>query len=109
MKKKILNIISKALLILSLLILTLFIISNLIIIIRIMFFGMQVGNEYPDSIWWGKVTLKGLSGIKTYYQTIKIYIYEIPISIICLIYQIIYYKIIKKKLKDDVTHLVDTY
>lgn len=99
--KKIVKILSIIILIMSTLIISIIVLFNLLTIIRIMFFGMTVGsNEFPDTIWWGKTVLYGLSGIKTYYKVwgelvLKV---EIPISIVCIIYQIIYFKIIGKKL-----------
>ena len=98
--KKVLKILSIVILIISILIITAILMINLITIIKIMFFGMTVGGDYPDSIWWGRTTLKGLSGIKTYYHVWGelVYMFEVPISIICIIYQIIYYKIIRKRL-----------
>lgn len=100
MMKKILKILSIVILIMSILIVSLIVIHNVVTIIRIMFFGLTVGsNEYPDSIWWGKTVLSGVDGIKRYYsvwgEIVKII--EIPTSIVCIIYQIIYFKVIRKK------------
>ncbi len=97
--KKLLKIVSISILIISICISILIILSNIIPIVRILFFGITVGGEYPDTIWWEKTTLKGIEGIKTYYSVwgTLVYIYEIPIIIICIIYQIVYFKIIKKK------------
>ena len=97
--KKVLKIITKILLIITIILLALIIIKNLYIIIRILFFGMTVGsNQYPDSIWLGEVFLKGIEGIKKYYSRLgELILYtEIPITIISIIYQIIYFKTIKK-------------
>ena len=99
--KKILRILSRILLIISFLVVAIIIVINLITIIRIMFFGMTVGsNEYPDTIWWGKTILHGLSGIKAYYHVFGelVYMYEIPISVVCIMYQVIYFKIIRKNI-----------
>ena len=103
MMKKILKILSIVILIISIIILSIIIRLNLLTIIRIMFFGMTVGGDHPDTIWWGRTTLKGLSGIKTYYHVWGelVYIFEMPISIVCISYQIIYFKIIRKKLKTN--------
>ena len=64
-----------------------------------MFFGMTVGSEAPDTIWFEKTTLRGLDGIIKFYKTFWgiVYMMEFPIIIICIIYQIIYFKIIRKK------------
>lgn len=99
--KKVIKILSIIILIMSILIVSIIVASNLLTIIRIMFFGMTVGsNEFPDSIWWGKTMLFGVNGIKTYYSVFGelVLVLEIPISIVCIIYQIIYFKIIRKKL-----------
>ena len=98
--KKIIEFLNKFILIITILLLLIIITFNLVIIIRIMFFGWTVGsNEAPDTIWWGKVMLKGINGIKTYYSVWKeiVLIFEIPISIICIIYQIIYFKVLNRK------------
>ena len=98
--KKTLNILTKIILIITILILTFVIVSNLITLFRILFIGISVGNpNYPETIWYQGQVLKGFSGIKTYYTTLKeLFIYiELPIAILCIIYQIIYNKIIRKK------------
>lgn len=97
--KKIVKVLSIIILIMSILIISIIVVSNLLTIIRIMFFGMTVGsNEFPDSIWWGRTVLYGISGMKTYYSVWGelVLAVEIPISIVCIIYQIIYFKIIRK-------------
>lgn len=99
--KKIVKVLSIIILIMSILMISIIVVSNLLTIIRIMFFGMTVGsNEFPDTIWYRKTVLYGVSGIKTYYSVWGelVLVFEIPISIICIIYQIIYFKIIRKKL-----------
>lgn len=55
-------------------------------------------SKYPDSIWWGKVYLHGLSGIKRYYSTCGsiLLLTELPIAIISIIYQILYFKFLRK-------------
>ena len=99
--KKLLKFLGTAMLICSFIIVLIILIINLIIIIKILFFGMTVGSAIPDTIWNEREILKGLSGIKKYYYVWRdlVYIFEIPISIICVIYQIIYFKIIRKRLK----------
>ena len=90
----------KVLFIITIIIISIIIISNLLNTFIILFFGRTVGNSsYPDSIWWGEKYLSGISGLKTYYSVLGeiIVIFEIPILIVCLIYQIIYLKVIKKK------------
>lgn len=97
--KKILRILSKIILIISILLVSAIILYNLVTIIRIMFFGITVGGgEYPDSIWWGRTALLGIDGIKKYYSVFGevVILVELPISIVCIIYQIIYFKIIRK-------------
>lgn len=99
--KKVLKGISVVILVISILLILTIVINNAIIIIRIMFFGLTVGsNEYPDSIWWGERVLYGISGIKTYFSVwgAVIIMIEIPIIAFCIIYQLIYFKIIRKKL-----------
>ena len=97
--RKILKLMAKIILIISIIVIVLLLLVNVVNIIRIMFFGMEVGSDYPDTIWWGKQTLQGLAGIKTYYYTWRDLVYiEIPISIACVLYQIVYFKIIRKKL-----------
>ena len=58
-------------------------------------------NEYPNTIWWGKIELIGINGLKQYYSVFGevILIFEAPICMILLIYQIIYLKIIRKRFK----------
>ena len=87
-------------LIISILLVATIVIFNLIIVSRIMFFVLALGSEYPDTIWWGKKVLYGISGIKTFYSVFgkAIIIISIPISIFCIIYQFIYFKIIRNKL-----------
>ena len=102
--KKVLKSLSKVILIISIIIVFIIVFLNLLTIIRIVFWGITVGNdEYPDTIWWGKTTLKGLSGLKTYYNVWRqlAYMFEIPISVACIIYQVIYFKIIRKKLRKE--------
>jgi hypothetical protein len=97
--KKIVKVLSIIILIISILIILAIVVSNLLNIIRIMFFGMTVGtNEYPDSIWWGETFLYGISGVKRFYSVWGeiVLIFEIPICIVCIIYQIVYFKIIRK-------------
>ena len=97
--KKFLKILSKVLLVISILIVSIIVLINLFNIIKILFFGITVGGDYPDSIWWGRTVLKGFEGVKKYYSAIGwelLKYFEIPISIICIIYQIIYFKVIKK-------------
>ena len=96
--KKVLKGISGVILVISILLILTIVINNAIIIIRIMFFGLTVGsNEYPDSIWWGERVLYGISGIKTYFSVLgeAIIMIEIPIIAFCIIYQLIYFKIIR--------------
>ena len=100
--KKLFKILSLIIFIISILITSIIIISNLINAIRILFFGMTVGSsKYPNSIWWEKRELIGISGLKEYYSVWGevILIFEVPIGIILLIYQIIYLKIIRKRFK----------
>lgn len=100
--KKIFKKLSLIIFIISILIISLIVISNLINAIRILFFGMAIGsNEYPNSIWWGSRELIGINGLKEYYSVWGevILIFEAPICIISLIYQIIYLKIIRKRFK----------
>ena len=90
----------KVLFIITIIVISIIIILNVLNIFMILFFGKTVGNNrYPDSIWWGEKYLTGISGLKTYYSVLgeKILIFEVPILIVCLIYQIIYLKILKKK------------
>ena len=92
----------KVLFIITIIIISIIIISNLLNTFMILFFGRTVGNSnYPDSIWWGEKYLSGISGLKTYYSVLgeTILIFEVPIIIVCLIYQVIYLKIIKKCIK----------
>lgn len=99
--KYILKVLSGIILITSILIVSIIVVSNLLTSIRIMFFGVTVGsNEFPDSIWWEKTVLYGISGIKRFYSVWAelVLVLEIPISIVCIIYQIIYFKIIRKRL-----------
>lgn len=100
--KKLLKILSIIVLLISILLVSLIVLSNIYMIFRILFFGMTVGGEYPDSIWWGKTALYGVDGIGKYYSAIggAALIVEIPISIVCIIYQIIYFKIIRKNLNN---------
>lgn len=102
--KKVLKVLSIIVLVISILVVSIILFANLFIIIRILFFGMTVGsNEYPDSIWFGERLLYGFSGLKTYYHVWGelVYMFEIPISIFCILYQIVYFKIIRKKLKPN--------
>ena len=96
--KKFLKILSKVLLVISILIVSILVLVNLFTIIRILFFGMTVGGDYPDTIWWGRTVLKGFEGVRKYYaigwDLLKLV--EIPISIVCIVYQIIYFKVIKR-------------
>ncbi len=97
--KKVLKLISKIILVISILILAIMILSNIITIGRILLFGMTVGGGVsPDSIWGSKITLSGFPGIIKYYSTMKeLFLFiELPICVICIIYQIIYFKIIKR-------------
>ena len=98
--KKILKVLSVLILAVSVLVVSIFVISNLVLIIKIMFFGMTVGGDYPNTIWWTRKTLLGLDGIKTYYSVWGrlVYMFELPISIICIIYQVIYFKVIRKRI-----------
>lgn len=99
--KKIIKVLSIIILIISIFLVFTIVVSNLIIIIRIMFFGLTVGSsEYPDSIWWKEMILHGTNGIITYYSVCSelVFIIEIPIIILCIIYQFVYFKIIRKKL-----------
>ena len=98
--KKFLNKISSILLVISIILIAFIIFINIFTIIRIMFFGIVVGNnKYPNSIWWGEVTLKGIDGVKMFYSRSLFKIIDLPIIIISIIYQILYFKIIKVKLK----------
>ena len=99
--KKIVKILSVIILIISILIVSTMLIFNLITIARIMFFGMTVGSDYIDTIWWQKTELHGWTGIVRYYSVWSELVMwvEVPITIICIIYQIIYFKILRKKLK----------
>lgn len=95
--KKIIKILSKILLIISILIMMIILISNLFIVIKIIFFGMDVGSsDYPDTIWWKRMHLKGIDGIITYYKAWDSLVFsiELPILVICVLYQIIYFKIL---------------
>ena len=85
------------LLIISIVLLVFLILLNLYWIIRICFFGVTFGSKYPDSIWFSEVYLHGLSGIKQYYITYGyiLILTELPIAIISIIYQIVYFKIFK--------------
>lgn len=99
--KKVVKVLSIIILIISILLVSLIVIHNIVTIIRIMFFGITVGGgEYPDSIWWRRTELLGISGIKKYYSVWDevVMLLEIPVVIVCMIYQIIYFKIIRKKL-----------
>lgn len=99
--KKIIKGLSILILIISILLVLTIVIYNLIIIIKIMFFGITVGsNEYPNTIWFNETILYGLSGIRTFYSVWSevVLMIEFPISIFCIIYQLIYFKIIRKKL-----------
>ena len=95
--KKVLKILCIIILVISTFIVSIMVIFNLSIIIRIMFFGMTVGSD-ENTIWWGRTTLQGLAGIKSYYHVWGelVYIFEIPISVVSILYQIIYFKIIRK-------------
>ena len=101
--KKVLKFLSIILLIISILLFSIIVVVNFVTIIRILFFGMTVGSDYPDTIWWGRTTLQGIDGIKTYYHVWGelVYMFEIPISIFCILYQIVYFRIIRKKLKTN--------
>ena len=98
--KKIVKVLSVIISIISILIVSIIVAFNLLTIIRIMFFGITVGSEFPNTIWWERTVLSGVSGIKLYYSVWGelVWIFEIPISIVCIIYQIIYLKIIRKKI-----------
>ena len=94
MRKKIVFI----LLVIAIILLSFIIMLNLYWIIRIVFFGATFGGKYPDSIWWGEVYLHGLSGIKQYYSTYGsiLLLTELPIAILSIIYQFIYFKFLRK-------------
>lgn len=97
---KVLKTILKVILIITILLVSLILISNIVTIVRIMFLGITVGNsELPDSIWWFQQTLKGTTGLKTYYSTIKdvIFTIELPILLVSIVYQVIYFKYLKKR------------
>jgi hypothetical protein len=98
--KKLLKGLCVIVLIISIFIISAIVVANLLHIIRILFFGITVGtNEAPNSIWWEETFLYGISGVKRFYSVwgAVVLIFEIPISIVCIIYQIIYFKILKKK------------
>ena len=100
--KRVLKVLSGVILVISILLILTIVLYNLTIIVKILFFGLTVGsNEYPDSIWWGERVLYGISGIKTYFSVCGevVIMIEIPIIAFCIIYQLIYFKIIRKKLK----------
>lgn len=98
--KKSTKILSVIILIISILIVSIILIFNIVTIIRIMFFGITVGSDLPDTIWWQKTELYGWTGIVRYYSVWSELVLgvEVPITIICIIYQIIYFKILRKKL-----------
>ena len=98
--KKAVKIVSKIVLIICILALIILILANLIPIVRILFFGMNVGSDYPDTIWWEKMTLKGFNGVKMFYKAWGdlVLMMELPIAIICIVYIIVYFKVIKKNL-----------
>ena len=81
------------LLVIAIILLVFIILLNLYWIIRIAFFGVMFGSKYPDSIWWGEVYLRGLSGIKQYYSTYGsiLLLTEVPVAVISIVYQIIYF------------------
>ena len=56
---------------------------------------------YTDSLFWEAKTLRGLDGLNTYYKSIgeMVYLFELPIILICIVYQALYYKVLDKKLK----------
>lgn len=86
------------LLVIAIVLLAFIILLNLYWIIRIAFFGVTFGSKYPDSIWWDEVYLHGLSGIEQYYSrygSILLFI-EFPIAVISIIYQLIYFKFLRK-------------
>ncbi len=75
---------------------------NIVIVVRILFFGMEVGSMgYPDSLFLEAKTLQGLDGLNTYYKSIGEmgYLFELPIILVCILYQALYYKVLDKKLK----------
>ncbi len=84
--------------IIAIILLAFIVLLNFYWIIRIAFFGVTFGGKYPESIWWGEVYLKGLTGIKQYYSTYGsiLLLTEVPIAVISIIYQIIYFKFLKK-------------
>jgi hypothetical protein len=94
--KKIVKVSSIIILIISILIALLIVTFNLLTIIRIMFFGMKFGSAMSS----GELFLYGISGVKSYYYFLRslVLIFEIPICIVCIIYQVVYFKIIRKKL-----------
>lgn len=99
--KKMLRIISKILLFISILILAIVLVSNLVIVIRLLFFGIRVGYEgVPNSLWYNETILKGFRGIRVFYYTLReaFILFELLPFIISVIYQILYFKIIKRKL-----------
>ena len=99
--KKILNVISKIVLIISIIVLATLILANLVPMVRIFLFGITVGGEQPNTIWWTEMTLKGFDGIKVFYKVWGdlVWTLELPIAIICIIYQIVYFKVLKKYFK----------
>lgn len=92
--------IAKVLFIISILIVLFVILSNLLIFVRILFFGMKVGSDdYPDSIWWGERELIGVAGVKTYYSVWgQVMLILAAITCLpCILYQVIYLIVTKKK------------
>ena len=64
---------------------------------------MTVGGDYPDTIWWEKMTLKGFDGVKVFYNVWGDVVWriELPIAIACIIYQIVYFKLINNCKKEE--------
>ena len=64
-----------------------------------MFFGITVGSNLPDTIWFQQTELYGWKGIIKYYSVWSELVlgFEVPITVVCIMYQIIYLKILRKK------------
>ena len=101
--KNVLNIISKVVLVISIVALAVVVLANLIPIIRILFFGMTVGSDSPESIWWEKKTLHGFEGISLFYKVWGdlVLMFELPIAALSIIYLIFYNKLIRKRFEKE--------
>jgi hypothetical protein len=95
--KKIVKVLSIIILIISILIVLSIVAFNVLTVIRIMFFGVIFGSAMSS----GELFLYGISGVKNYYYFLRdaVILFEIPMCIVCIIYQIVYFKIIRKKFK----------